>query len=154
MPDELEEKIIKFLAEHDVATIAVSDGKNPSAHTMYYASHGLHVYFMTDPQSKKVHILQANPQISLTVDHLSDGWRGVKGIQAFGRVNIVRTPDAPRIEELFMDRLTHLKEMGGIPKYHVFIEAIPEKIYFLDYSGGKVVREVFFAEEKRSILNW
>ncbi|HHQ44946.1 MAG TPA: hypothetical protein ENN13_02285 [Candidatus Altiarchaeales archaeon] len=155
MEDEaLKKKIEKYIREHNVTTIAVTDGKIPSAHSMYYVSHGLHIYLESDPQSQKIHVLRSNPNISLTIDEDYTRWSKIKGIQLFGKAKIVKEEYAPNLQKAFAEKFTQVGELGGILEHHVFVEVIPETIYFLDFEKGFGKREVLYLEDKKSILSW
>ncbi len=154
MDEKLKREIQDYIEGHNLCTIAIADGSTPSAHTLYYVSHGLHIYFESDPDSQKIHILKANPKISLTIDEDYSDWRKIKGIQLFGKANITDKKNAPVIHKAFAEKFPHIDEYGGIPEQHVFIEVIPEKINFLDFTKGFGRKQVYYTDEKKPILNW
>ena len=154
MEDELRSQIEEYLKSHNVCTLAVADGNRPSAHTMYYVCHGLHVYLESDPQSQKVHILKANPRISLTVDEDYADWREIRGVQMFGKANFTDESQAPKLQEAFARKFPHINDIGGIPIHHIFIEVIPEVIYFMDFTKKFGYKSVYYPEGKSSVLAW
>ena len=151
---ELGGVISDYLSSHTVCTMAVSDGKNPSAHTVYYVSRGLRLYFQSDSQSQKIHVLRANPKVGYTVDEDYDDWSKIKGVQAFGRARVIGEDEAVRIRELFTQKFPQVQDIGGIPEAHDFVEIIPEKIYFLDYTKSFGKRDVLYIEDSKSLLKW
>jgi len=154
MPDDLREEIEEYIRGHDVCTIAIADGKKPSAHTMYYVNEGLHIYMESNPQSQKIHILRANPNISLTIDEDYQDWRNIKGIQLSGKAKITDEEHAPRLQRMFTDKFPHLNEMGGIPDHHVFIQVKPEKIYYMDFTKRFGKKHVYHVDETSLRINW
>ena len=154
MDEKLEADIKAFLDSHHCARIAITDGKNPYASTMYYVTNGLRMYFETNPDAQKLHIISANPNISITVDEDYLDWKKIKGIQIFGKAKAVPEARSSRINQHFMDKFPHLNEMGGIPSHHIFIEVIPEKIYYMDYSEKFGSKKLFYVDERESKLNW
>jgi len=134
MAEDLEKQIRDYLEAHNIATLAVSEGNTPGAHTVYYVSQGLRLYFESNPYSDKIRILKSNPRVSLTVDEDYRDWRAIKGIQLFGRAKLVEARKAPELEQEFHRKFPHLNDIGGIPENHVFVEITPEKIYFLDFT--------------------
>ncbi|MBD3388328.1 MAG: hypothetical protein GF416_04560 [Candidatus Altiarchaeales archaeon] len=152
--EELRKSIQEYIEGHNVCTIAVTDGENPSAHTMYYVSHGIHIYLESDPNSQKIHVLNANPRISLTIDEDYQDWRQIKGIQLFGRANLTDERHAPRLQEAFSRKFPHINDLGGIPNHHIFIEVIPEKIYYMDFTEKFGQRNIYYVDEKKSVINW
>ncbi|MBM3309612.1 MAG: hypothetical protein FJY77_05090 [Candidatus Altiarchaeales archaeon] len=158
MAEDVGEDIRKYIESHNVCTLAVADGKNPSAHTVYYASDGLRVYFESNSHSDKIRILKANPKICLTIDEDYKNWHKIKGIQLFGRARVVESKSAPKLDSLFRKKFPHLNELGGIPENHVFVEVTPEKIYFLDFEKQLGHKSVYYPKELGqgllSKINW
>jgi nitroimidazol reductase NimA-like FMN-containing flavoprotein (pyridoxamine 5'-phosphate oxidase superfamily) len=154
MEDELRAQIEEYIKSHNVCTIAVADGAQPSTHTMYYVCHGLHIYLESDPQSQKVHVLKANPRIALTIDEDYEDWREIKGIQLMGKVNFADERHAPKLQAKFMEKFPHINDLGGIPQHHVFIEVIPEKIYYMDFTKKFGHKSVYYIEDMSSKINW
>jgi nitroimidazol reductase NimA-like FMN-containing flavoprotein (pyridoxamine 5'-phosphate oxidase superfamily) len=152
--DKLERDIEEYLKTHNICTIAVSDSNMPSAHTVYYISHRFHIYFASAPDSQKIHILRSNPRISLTVDEDCQNWRKIRGIQLFGRALLTDERKSPALQEAFLEKFPHISDVGGIPPHHVFVEVIPEKIYYMDFSHQFGSKKVLYIDEKKSILSW
>lgn len=156
---ELKEDIQSYISSHSVCTLAVAEGNNPSAHTVYYISDsGFRIYFESNPESDKIRILKNNSRVSLTIDEDYRDWRKVKGIQMFGRARIVDSREDSQLKEAFLKKFPQIKKLGGIPKHHVFVEITPEKIYYLDFSKDIGHRSVYFPELSKqgflSKINW
>jgi uncharacterized protein YhbP (UPF0306 family) len=140
--DEIRREIGEYLERHNVGTIAVADGDNPGAHTVYYVSRGLRVCFETDQGSQKIAVLQANPKVSLAVDEDYKDWRDIKGVQLFGKARVLSVGKSDAWKEAYLRKFPQVRDYGGIPSHHVFVEIIPEKVYFLDFTkkfGHKTV---------------
>ena len=157
--EELKEDIRDYIKSHSVCTLAVSEGNNPSANTVYYISDaGFRIYFESNPDSDKIRILKNNPRVSLTIDENYGDWRKVKGIQMFGRARMVDSREDTQLKEKFLKKFPQTKKLGGIPKHHVFVEITPEKIYYLDFSKDIGHRSVYFPETSKqgflSRINW
>jgi nitroimidazol reductase NimA-like FMN-containing flavoprotein (pyridoxamine 5'-phosphate oxidase superfamily) len=158
MAEDVGGEIRKYIESHNVCTLAVAEGSSPSAHTVYYVSDGLRVYFESNPNSDKIRILKSNPKVCLTIDEDYKDWSKIKGIQLFGRAKIAEARQAPRLEEKFREKFPHLGDMGGIPENHVFVEVTPNKIYFLDFSKKLGHKSVYYPQELGqgllSKINW
>lgn len=154
LENEVQERIEEYIKGHNVCTMALSDGFEPSAHTMYYICHGLHIYLESDPQSQKIHTLQSNPKVCLTIDEDYQDWREIRGIQLYGKAKIVDEMHAPKLSEAFSEKFPHINDFGGIPSHHIYVEIIPEKIYFMDFTKHFGHKSLLFVDEKKSILNW
>jgi nitroimidazol reductase NimA-like FMN-containing flavoprotein (pyridoxamine 5'-phosphate oxidase superfamily) len=133
----------------------MTDGDEPSAHTVYYINDGMNIYFESDHDSKKLHILRTNPKISLTIDEDYDDWRHIKGIQLYGRVQILPESHNTKLNEAFLSKYPHIDEFGGIPPHHLFVKIIPEKVYWMDFTKKFGHRTVYYADgEGSKKLNW
>jgi len=154
--DELGDQIRSYIESHNICHLAVTDGERPSSHTVYYVSSGFRLYFESDPDSQKIHIIQANPNVSLTVDEDYADWREIMGVQMFGRARIVDETKAKPVREKFMRKFPAIDEYGGLPPHHVFVEVIPEKIYFLDFTRGFGHRSLYYPDEKagKTRIKW
>lgn len=158
MVDELEKQIREYIESHNICTIAVADNNSPSAHTVYYVNDGFRIYFETSAQSDKVRILKLNNKISLTIDENYQNWEEIKGVQMFGRARVIEVRSSPQLKEEFERKFSHLKDVGGIPEHHVFVEVTPEKIYFIDFSNIAEPKSTYFPKELGqgflSKINW
>ena len=153
--EQLRKDIVDYMAGHNLCTLAIADGKFPSAHTVYYVSDGINLYFESDHDSKKIHILKSNPRVSLTIDEDYADWSKLKGIQLFGRAVILDESHRDRLNEAFIAKFPGLKDMGGIPIHHLFIKVVPERIYWMDFTRGMGHKSVYYAdEEEKSRLSW
>lgn len=155
---DIGDAIRKYIEGHNVCTLAVADGSNPSAHTVYYISDGLRLYFESNPDSDKIRILKSNPKVSLTIDEDYSDWKKIKGVQLFGRARIVDPKDHPKLEAEFHRKFPQLNDLGGIPEHHVFVEINPDKVYYLDFTKELGHKSVYFPEVSKqgflSKINW
>ncbi|MDD5111765.1 MAG: pyridoxamine 5'-phosphate oxidase family protein [Candidatus Altiarchaeota archaeon] len=152
MAEDLEEQIREYIDAHRVCTIAVADGNTPGAHTVYYVNNGLTVYFNSDMKSQKISVLRSNPKISLVIDEDYEDWRAIKGVQMFGRARILDSRDTAGVRDAFNKKLPHLKESGGLPDSYVFVEVIPEKVYYMDFSKHPGHKSVYYPEKEKGGL--
>ncbi|MBD3260246.1 MAG: hypothetical protein GF334_00990 [Candidatus Altiarchaeales archaeon] len=154
MDDVAAGEVVEYLTAHNLGTIAVTDGLNPGAHSVYYVNKGLRIYFESNPQSQKIHILGSNPRVSMTVDEDYGDWRKIKGVQLFGKATVADQRRAPKLHGIFESKFPHLHDLGGLPDHHVFVEVIPEKIYFMDFSKGFGHKEVYYPDNLKSLIKW
>lgn len=154
MDEELKDNILKYIESHNVCTIALADGSKPVAHTMYYVSRDMNIYLESDPNSQKIHVVRANPLISLTIDEDYQDWRQIAGIELQGSARVLKEAEAPRIQDLFLEKFPHINDLGGIPEHHVFIEVVPEKIYFMDFKKKFGHKSIYYPEEPKKRISW
>jgi len=153
--EELRKEITAYLAAHRLARIAVSDGDNPIAHSVYYINIGLRMYFESDQNSQKISILRSNPRISYTIDEDTPDWRQIRGIQGQGKANILGERSTGKLTELYARKFPILDEIGGLPKHHIFVEVVPDRLYFLDFAKEFGHRSLYYPDdEDRPKLQW
>ena len=152
MTDSLEAQIREYLDSHKVCTIAVADGNTPSAHTVYYVNNDMRLYFHSDMKSQKISVLRSNPKISLVVDEDYENWGDIKGLQLFGRARILDSRDTGWVRGAFEKKFPHLKELGGLPATYVFVEVMPEKVYYMDFSKRPGYKSVYYPEGEKGGL--
>ena len=90
----------------------------------------------------------------MTIDEDYTDWGKIKGIQLFGKAKIVKDEEAPKLQRAFCEKFPHINDLGGIPEHHVFVEVIPETIYFLDFEKKFGKRDILYLEDKKSVLSW
>lgn len=152
--DELRKTISDYIKSHRLCTIALSRDNKPSAHTVYYVSDGLDIFFESDPVTDKVKTIEVNPRVALTIDDESSDWRKIKGIQLQGRAEIIPQEREKPLIYAYLKKYPSVKKLGGIAPHHVFVKIIPEKIYYLDYEKEFGYRAIYHVEEKGSTIKW
>jgi len=152
--EKLEKEIVDYISKHRMCTVATARDNQPSASTVYYVNEGLDVFFESDPVTEKVKTIEVNPKVALTIDEDCEDWSKIRGIQLYGKAEIVPKNRDRRLTELFYDKFPAIKKLGGIPEHHIFIRVKPEKVYFLDYAREFGYRAILHVEDKKSIIKW
>jgi len=152
--EKLEKEIVDYISKHRMCTVATARDNQPSASTVYYVNEGLDVFFESDPVTEKVKTIEVNPKVALTIDEDCEDWSKIRGIQLYGKAEIVPKNRERRLTELFYDKFPAIKKLGGIPEHHIFIRVKPEKVYFLDYAREFGYRAILHVEDKKSIIKW
>ena len=97
--DKLKERILNFLKEQTMCTIATSLGDTPRATLLEYYSEGTTLYIGADP-GKKIENIKTNPRVSIAVynivhpDWLGDDWKSIKAARITGEATVL-DPDDP-----------------------------------------------------------
>ena len=134
--EQLTENQARWLATAPVGHLATADANGaPHVIPVCYAFNGRAIYSVLDRKPKsaaltrlrRVKNIQANPQVSLVVDHYEDDWRRLGYVLVFGRAELLLDGD----ERVAAVRL--LRE-----KYHQYrdmdvdenpvIKIVPERI--------------------------
>ncbi len=89
----IREMVQQFLDQHRVMTVAVAsrDGV-PWASPVYYANHGLSLYWLTSPSGRMATYLQENPRAVVCILGDSTDWQHLQGLQMEGTVYRVESP--------------------------------------------------------------
>jgi nitroimidazol reductase NimA-like FMN-containing flavoprotein (pyridoxamine 5'-phosphate oxidase superfamily) len=96
--DELKERVLSFLKEQTMCTIATCRENVPRATSLEYFSEGTTLYMAPDPGTKLVNIA-ANPRISVSIfnnvdpDWPSGAWKRTKGVQITGEAKLLTSDD-------------------------------------------------------------
>ena len=130
---DLEQKIIRYLQEHSICTVAtVLDGL-PHACALEYVNFGLRLYIVSIPGTAKVKALAGNPNVAITVNESYLDMRGVQGVQYYGAASVVEDAQKrERIRTLFFDKFTVFRLIHWRSDKAVFYEINPARIDFID----------------------
>jgi len=92
--EELKNRIIRFLDDHCICTLATCSDNIPRSTILRYRNRGLTIYFFTEGGGK-VKNLKVNPKVSVSVCGEYTGFQSVCCLQAWGTAAILN----PREEE-------------------------------------------------------
>lgn len=132
------DKVLQFLRENLVCTLATCANDKPRASAMEYAVVGDNVLFSTDGDSIKAGNLKANNKISFSA-HAMPKFVTIDGVTA--------TPDEDEINaynKILFERHPEFKEMveKGMMRPFVYFKLVPEVVYYNDYSNGMRPAEI------------
>ncbi|PLX11725.1 MAG: pyridoxamine 5-phosphate oxidase [Marinilabiliales bacterium] len=133
------DKIVKTLKDHNICTIATVDKEgNPLAHTVTYISEGLHVYFSTNPASRKAVNFRLNSTVAYTIDKYVEDWSETIGLQVTAKVaKVDEASETAGVMRKFMKKFPQVMKFP--PEYISTIKLyklIPLEIIYLDNSQG------------------
>ena len=86
--DELRQRIIAFLQQEVLCSLATCSADMPRATIVRYRSHDLTVYIHSEGGGK-IKNIRANPNVSISICGPYSGFQSVKGLQAWGRASII-----------------------------------------------------------------
>jgi len=79
-----------YLAGHNTVSLATSGPDGIWAATVFYASVGFTLYFLSEPTTRHVQNVLANPSVAATVNEDYRDWQQIKGIQMAATCQEVR----------------------------------------------------------------
>ena len=139
MEKETERFILDMLAKHPVLTLATNreDGW-PQATTVGYVHDGLQIYVMTFPQAQKVHNIERDPRVSLTIDSDEQDWNRIKGLSMAAMAELVTgAEETEHVMQLMLAKFPQLAEFPEPDAEEVTILRLtPKIISVLNYEKG------------------
>lgn len=114
-PEELRRRIIQFLEDNVICTLATCSDNQPRSTIVRYRSRGLTVYVLTEGGGK-IKNIRKNPLVSLSVCGPYSGFQSVTGLQAWGTAEIISPKDGERYRairrEINPEERDDLKQAG------------------------------------------
>ena len=139
--EELKERIISFLQEQKICTLATCAQNIPRSTPVRYRSRGLTLYILTEGGGK-VKNIKDNPQVSVSMVGEYSGFQSVTGLQVWGKAVIIKPQDGPAYDEA--KRIVNLEERQDLKRMDLqalrtpmdIIKIEVEKARFLSFPEG------------------
>jgi len=132
-----------YLHNHNVATLATSDGGYPWAAAIFYASDDHILYFLSSPTSRHSLNLTQNPQVAVTIQEDYSDWLDIKGVQIEGVASEISGSEEQRARTLYGQKFPVIGLIAQAPAAIVkalakvrWYKIVPQKMYFIDNSLG------------------
>jgi len=87
--DRLEDHIQQLLGSTNMCVLATMGKNGPIASPIEYWADGLDIYMLPDPGTPKLKWLQEDGRVSVAVHNPYHGWHSARGLQIFGRAEII-----------------------------------------------------------------
>jgi uncharacterized pyridoxamine 5'-phosphate oxidase family protein len=140
-PEELKQRIINFMQEQKICTLATCAQNIPRSTPVRYRSQGLTLYILTEGGGK-VKNIKDNPHVSVSMVGEYTGFQSVTGLQVWGEAIIIKPQDGPLYEEarriMDLEERQDLKQMNlkAIRTPMDIIKIEVEKARFLSFPEG------------------
>ena len=148
MSADLRHRVLAFLGEHHVMTLATHGADGPWAAAVFYAHDGLSLYFLSAPNTRHAQNLAADPRVAATIQRDYDDWPGIRGLQLAGPVSEVAPADDARVRALYQSRYPLIGGGAGVPRAIMealnkirWYEFAPDDIHLIDNTLGFAHRE-------------
>lgn len=148
MNGALREKVLAFLDEHHVMTLATAGAEGPWAAAVFYAHEDMRLYFLSSPTSRHAENLAADPRTAATIQRDYDDWPGIRGLQLSGTVRTVAAEDEARVRALYQSRYPLIGGGAGVPRAILealkkirWYEFVPQDVHLIDNTLGFGHRE-------------
>jgi uncharacterized protein YhbP (UPF0306 family) len=110
------ERLLKFLREHQVLTLAVTEADGgPYAAALFYAvDDELRFHVVTDPATRHGKAMLANPSVAGTIQPDRQHWREIQGVQFRGVCRQLGSAKRARAWEIYTARFPFLQQPDAI----------------------------------------
>lgn len=144
MSEDLTARVIAFLDEHNVMSLATSGSDGVHAANLFYTRSHLTLFWVSDPGTRHSRDIEAHARVAATIAAGADDFRTIRGLQIHGSAR--RISDAARRIELlalmavrypFLRRLENAPEALRIAfgKAQIY-ELSPTDIVLIDNTKG------------------
>jgi hypothetical protein len=116
MEIELRERLLEFLREHQVLTLAVTEADgSPCAAALFYAvDDEVRFYVLTDPATRHGNAMLANPSVAGTIQLDRQQWHEIRGVQFRGVCRQLGSAERVRAWEIYSARFPFLQQPNAV----------------------------------------
>lgn len=148
MPDQLHAKVLGYLRDHRVATLATGADGDPWAAAVFYVNDGFKLYFLSSPTSRHSVNLVNNPRVAATVQEDYADWLEIKGVQLEGVASEIHGAEEQLARKLYGEKFPVVGKLAQAPAAIVkaiakvrWYRLVPQRLFFIDNSAGFGRRE-------------
>jgi len=134
----MREIVAGFLDGHNTMSLATYRHGSIYAASLFYASEGLTLYFISDPDSAHSVNISLNPEVAVTISKDHSDWKTVRGLQLRGRAYEVPEGESEPARKIFEKKYPFLAELLGNPDLFrgargiAFYKVVPETVRLID----------------------
>lgn len=132
------ETVAGFLDGHNTMSLATSRDGEVYAASLFYASDGLTLYFLSNPDSAHSVNISLNPGVAVTISKDHSDWKTVLGLQIRGRAYEVPEGETEHAGLIFEKKYPFLAGLLGNPELFrgargiSFYKVVPETLRLID----------------------
>jgi hypothetical protein len=142
---EYEERMMReivagFLDGHNTMSLATSKCGSVYAASLFYASDGLTLYFLSDPGSAHSVNISLDPEVAVTISKDHSEWKTISGLQMRGRAYEMPEGESEPARKIFEKKYPFLAGLLGMPDLFrgargiTFYKVVPETVRLIDNS--------------------
>jgi len=145
-PDELRARLVRFLRNNAIGTLATCWQDVPRSTPVRYKSRDVDIYILTEGGGK-IYTLRRNPNVSFSVYGRYAGFTTCRCVQIWGRASIIETGDDAWAEALEIMGLKARPDLDAVDLASVqaamcIIKIVPQRARILNLPVGILNAEV------------
>lgn len=148
MQGESHAKVLGYLRDHRVATLATSADGDPWAAAVFYVNDGFKLYFLSSPTSRHSLNLAQDPRVAATIQEDYADWPEIKGVQLEGVASEIHGTEEQLARALYAEKFPVVGMLGQAPAAIVkamakvrWYHLVPQRLFFIDNAAGFGRRE-------------
>ena len=143
MTDALAMRVLRYLGDHNVATLATGGNGDIWAAAVFYVCDGYTLYFLSSPTSRHCLHLEQSPRVAVTIQEDYSDWLEIKGVQIEGVASEISGAEEEKARRLYGRKFPVVGLLAQAPAAIVkalakvrWYRIVPERLYFIDNSIG------------------
>lgn len=150
--DELKKKIVEFLADNKICTLATCLNNIPRSTPLRYRSKDLTIYILTEG-GMKVKNIRENPSVSVSLYGDYSGFQSVKGLQIWGKAEIIDPKEGDKYRKakkiINVEEREDLKKLGikDVRPDMKIIKIETERARYLSFPEG-ILNQILTVSDK------
>lgn len=154
MNSSLRDRLLTYLREHHVMSLATTGTEGPWAAAVFYVNDATTLYFLSSPGSRHCRNLTMYSRVAVTIQEDYPDWPSIKGIQLEGTAIQIGGDEEVQARALYGEKFPVVGKLAHAPAAIVkamakvrWYKVVPETLYFIDNAVGFGNRERILCEE-------
>lgn len=140
MTTSLRQRVLAYIAQHNVMTLATRSEDDHWAAAVFYVNQKFSFYFLSASRTRHAGHLRLNDRAAATIQEDYDRWEAIQGVQMEGTVRLLSTPEREMAMRFYREKFTFLEDAStGIKEAFRMANwycLTPTRLYFVDNSRG------------------
>lgn len=143
MTDALRRRVLDYLREHRVMTLATRGDAGPWAAAVFYVNDGFTLYCLSRPATRHCTELARHPRVAATIQEDYSDWPQIRGVQLEGLACELDGDEASHARRLYGEKFPIVGRLAQAPAAIVdafakirWYRVSPDRLYFVDNSLG------------------
>jgi uncharacterized protein YhbP (UPF0306 family) len=129
-------------------TLATESGGVPFACSLFYASDGLDLYFVSETKTRHAQNIAINARVSATISEDHRDWRTIQGIQLCGTCEMLGPIQTVRALALYAEKFPFVASLSAAMAKVKFYKITPQWARLIDNTKGFGFKEEIELKEK------